>query len=567
MRSAFYGIHVATQGLYTARTALDVTNHNISNAETPGYSRQYAVQQACRAYPNGGKGMMGSGSEILNIERYRDSYLDNKYWSFMQDLGQFQTKFTQLEQLEIVFNEPTETGLVTQFDYFMAAMDDLSTDFENKKGGFIEKTNDFTQRFNDVAKQLRMYQRDANFGIKNKVDEINLVAKQLASVNDQIANLELNGSHANDLRDQRVKLIDQLSKIVNTRVDEVEDMYGKKDTIVYINGHILVDGNHASFLEVRTRDYLHNPEDELDLYDVYWESGKVFDITDPKLTGELKGYVDIRDGNNGQNFISDAVSITVATKQLRVNNYNRTDIPNAGFVEINNQLFEYTSYTYDPLNKWIDFDLVGPLPTQLGSVTIGDTMEFKGIPYYMNRLNEFVRTLSIKLNAVHKTGNNNTAGELFSYKGYIGAGLDELQEQTYDVITADNFMIDQRILDDPNQLAASTNPDLGPSLNDIILGMLDIKHNNHMFDKGTPGNYLQALIGELGIDSKQAESFKDGQTNLSTLADNQRLAYSGVDLNEETMNILRFQHAYSLAAKMISVMDEIYDVTINRMGV
>ncbi len=99
MRSSFFGLNVAQQGLYTARTMLDIVNHNIGNKETLGYSRQYGVQVATRPLANGRRGMVGTGAVVEGINQHRNQYLDYKYWSVNKDLGTYDVKSTMLQRM------------------------------------------------------------------------------------------------------------------------------------------------------------------------------------------------------------------------------------------------------------------------------------------------------------------------------------------------------------------------------------------------------------------------------------------------------------------------------------
>ena len=121
-------------------------------------------------------------------------------------------------------------------------------------------------------------------------------------------------------------------------------------------------------------------------------------------------------------------------------------------------------------------------------------------------------------------------------------------------------------MNDISLIETSATPNYGESDNQLILDMIEKRHDSSMFAKGEPDNFMQAVIGSLGIDAKQVISFKSGQESLLLMVENQRLSVSGVDLNEETANLMKYQQAYNVAAKIISVMDEIYDTTINRMG-
>ena len=328
---AFFGINVSTQGLFTAKTALDIVNHNISNAETPGYSRQYAVQSASKPIATSRTGMIGTGSEITDIKQYRSEYLDQKYWSMVNDLGQYSIKDELMSQVELLFNEPSDSGFSQHFSDMYDTLQNLTTNpgEEAYRKNFIDAANSFSDYFNNLSENLADYQRDANFGVKICVNEINAIAEQLATVNYQITNSELYGAKANDLRDERNKLIDELSEIINTEVKEIEDVNGKKTLKVTINGQVLVEGSYNNTLELVPRDgYLNNPEDQQDLYDVYWKTGQKLYLANENVTGKLKGYLDVRDGNNGENFKGDVQSVVGTT--VVIENCNRNDITSAG---------------------------------------------------------------------------------------------------------------------------------------------------------------------------------------------------------------------------------------------
>lgn len=641
--SSFFGIGVGTQGLFTARTNLDITAHNISNANTEGFSRQYAIQQASRPLPFGPRGMIGTGSEITDISQHRDAYLDYKYWSMSNIMGEYEIKNEILSQMELMFNEPSDNGYSTYFDDIFKNLQDLSIDPGDAtvRSNFASSLDSFANYLNDIGSQLIDLQQEVNFGIKTNVDQINFYAQQLATLNLQIGNLELTGNQANDLRDERNRLLDDLSKIINVETKELTDANDKKSFIVTINGQILVHDTNANYLEVKPRDTFNNPEDYVEMYDIFWQSGKELYVDNPNLQGELKGYIDLRDGNNGENFTGNILS-GEGTDVIVIENPNRTDIPGAGELYVNGTLMNYNSYTYDEVLDRMTFQLGAPAAVNGGVATaedvygdaftgtitwdsaqqvrltnagaqdlppageinldgtmvtytgytnagpptneitltiqapagsngteghIGDDMDFKGIPHYIQRLNEFVRTIAKEFNTLNESGNGGTGTQLFTFKGYTGVPpLDVTSDFSYEQINVHNFAVNANLLDDISIIETSTTPNYGESANDLVLSFLELRHDTDMFTKGEPENYMQSILGELGIDAKQVISIKDGQERLLTLVQNQRLSISGVDLNEETANMVKFQQAYNVAAKIISVMDEIYDVTINRMG-
>lgn len=645
-KSAFFGIGVGQQGLFTARTALDITNHNIANAETKGYSRQEGVQVATRPLANGPNGMIGTGAEIENVIQHRDAYLDYKYWNMVNTMGEYEIKNELLSQMELIFNEPSNTGYSTFFGNVFTALHELSINPSDStvRSNYVASLSSFSSFMQDMGEQLVELQREVNFGLKTNVDQVNFYAQQLSTLNHQIGNLEITGKSANDLRDERNRLIDELSKIINVDTKELTDANGKKTFRVSINGQVLVHDTVANYLEVKPRLTTNNPEDYVDMYDIYWKSGKELYLDNDNITGELKGYIDLRDGNNGENFTGEILS-GQGTTTIVVQNPNRTDIPQAGELNMGDTLMLYNSYTYDEVNDEITFELGAPAAVVGGTASIedidgnpfdetilsvsvsgdqvvldnpsnqdlapngkinlngtwvtytgytkdvpavgqitldiqapaavdgtttfvGDDIPFKGIPYYLSQLNEFVRTIAKSFNALNEQGDGGTGTQLFTYEGYTGVpALDVTSDFSYEAINIHNFIVNEAVINDTDLVETSATPNHGESANDLVLELIELRHDSGMFSKGEPDNFMQSIIGEMAIDAQQVISFKDGQEQLLLLVENQRLSVSGVDLNEETTNMLKYQQAYNVAAKIISVMDEIYDTTINRMGV
>lgn len=583
MRSSFFGLNVGAQGLYTARTNLDITGHNISNADTEGYSRQYGVQKAQTPIPYTTRGMVGTGFTIERVDQYRDSYLDYKFRDIQKNVGEYTQKHEMLQQMELIFNEPTEVGFTSHFDNIFKKLQKLSTDTADfaSRTSYIDTVKSFTKYLNDAATQLRDLQNEANFGIKTEVDSINTLSEQIALINNQIGNLELTGDKANDLRDERNKLIDKLSKVVGIDVRETKDVNGKENVRITINGQSLVNGNVAHKLKVVPRKNLNNPEDNPDLYDIKWETGRNFYVTDANLRGELKGYMEIRDGNNLNNFKGKVMGTTAALPgatppvagTVTVSNTPkdiRHDLPVSGTVKIDNKIVEYTSYSYNDTTKEVTFTLklpTTPSPTAK-NVEIGDSVGFKGIPYYMQKLNQFCRTIAKEFNKIQEAGDGGTGIPFLVNKGYTGTPpLDINVDSSYDKITVDNFSVNDKIVKDVSLLKTKSSDKEGESANDLIMKLLDLRHDNTMFEIGEPDNYMQGLISELAIDTNEINSFKTASAQMEVMVKNQKLSVSDVDLDEEATNLVKYQRAYNMSAKIISVFDEIYNVTINQMGV
>jgi len=554
MRQSFFGINIAISGLYTAKRNLDTVSHNISNATTPGYSRQQSVQNASRPISVlDGTGMIGTGSEVLSVDRIRDEYLDFKYWSENIASGEWSTKSELLDEIETTFGEPSKSGFVTITNEFFNAYQELAKDPSSPAVRALvrEKGVTMAKYFNNTSTRFETLQEDINDKVKLNVDKVNSIASQVQQLNKQIYSFELTGNSANDLRDSRTLLVDQLSKMINIQATEVS--YGKLPNgaddihfLITVSGKSLVDHYNISKLKLEQRTDKPgepkklNAEDVGNLYDVNWEDGNKLVLTG----GELKGLLDVRDGKDGQ--------------------------------------------------VGLDGTTQSPI--------------YKGIPYYQNKLNEYVRTFAMAFNE----GYTNNAGTMVDGKGHVdGYGLDaditgpgnastgirfftmfgtgDVPISTgnfisgvtgtitdgvvngnlvkkYDEITAKNFTVSSDIMNNTNTIA--TSDIAGENGNIKILNeIVKVRSNNSLFDEGAPEDFMKSLIAGMGIDAQQANRFSKSQDAIVKQIDNRRMSVSGVELNEEMTSMVKFQQSYNAAAKMINTMAEIYDTLINRLGV
>ncbi|HHX61560.1 MAG TPA: flagellar hook-associated protein FlgK, partial [Epulopiscium sp.] len=162
MRSSFFELNIGSYGLFAAQQGLGVTSNNITNSNTPGYSRQVVRQKAGNPLPGAGIGMIGTGVTVTGIERIRNSYLDTKIWSQKPMLGEYRIKSEQSALIEGVFGEPSDVGFTTIFNGLFTSLDDLSRipDEGERKVALMQSMKSFTQYFNSTAKGLEKYQRD-----------------------------------------------------------------------------------------------------------------------------------------------------------------------------------------------------------------------------------------------------------------------------------------------------------------------------------------------------------------------------------------------------------------------
>lgn len=618
MGSTFFGLHIGQTGLYAYQAALDTTAHNISNAETEGYTKQVMGQQAGKALKvNSSYGMAGTGVDVTGVTQLRDDYYDIKYWKNNTMFGDYDNKSHYMSEVENYFNELSVDGYTTTYN----SMNDSFQELQKNPSSLTVRTQvinyakSLTEYFNTMSQNLKSIQEECNFEIRNNVDQIDSIAQQMASLTKQINTLEVGGGIANDLRDQRALLVDELSQIVNVSVTEktVGTGVGVTSYVVKIDGQTLVDGSNYNPLLVYPREAKNNQNDVDGLYDIKWGNGQNFDTESNSLGGALQALFEVRDGNNSNNLSgtvdAEAGDLQVTMTDTNINAVEKLNIPEAGMITVGNHNYTYTGFevTKDAdSGKFIyTFELDNPVVVDSLSEasSIGDSVNYKGIPYYMGQMNEFVRTFANAFNEIHRTGKDlegdsgidffsatskisgrdYTFGPLEDSDDYPYYDFDTLNSQTggfsetipdgqpvygsYYFMTAENFTVSDELLNDAGKFAAATDVVNGQENNDVVDALLALKDDKNLFQQGAPDGFFQTLVAEIGIDTKKATTFSNEQTNILKTIENQRLSISGVDIDEEAMNLVRYQNAYNLSAKVITIMDEIYDKLINYMGV
>ncbi len=546
IKSSFFEFSVASSGLRTAQANMQIASHNIANASTRGYSRQYGLQSATT--PMGyydGRGMYGTGSDVYGVRQVRDPYLDKKYWDRSGTLGEYSIKYTQMTTLEYVFNGIGGSGINGAMNDMFGTLQELSTNpgdltFRNN---FISQADSMIELLATMGSELEKQQFDLNQEVKMTVDRINSIGKQIASLNEEIRSYEMSGDVANDLRDQRALLVDELSGYVNIEVDEIEmnEDYNPNDPtsgvsdkrfIVKINGYDFVNGEDVNLLECVPREDKLNPNDADGLYDIYFmNSGVKFDIYSDSLEGELKGLIDVRDGNNNRHVVS---------------------------------------------------------PNEFGEV-FEDTTEYKGIPHYQDKINQLIRGMARAFNeGVDFQGNpidgvtghiygydlyGNNGNVLFTYTDEAGNTINTVDPSDpstfidYSEINYSNFTVNTDMLNDPSLVSASSDPTLGDSDGTVILGFLGLYKDDSVFAEGSLEDFIKGISVEIGISVDQARKYEAMYEENVMLVENQRMSVSGVDINQEMMLMIQYQQQYNASAKLISVIDEIYNTMINGLGI
>ncbi|MBQ9437803.1 MAG: flagellar hook-associated protein FlgK, partial [Lachnospiraceae bacterium] len=300
MSSTFFGLTIAGSGLRAANANLNTTANNISNQETKGYSRQTVnveAADAIRVFTT--YGCAGAGVETLSIERTRDHFYDIKYWNNEAKLGTYEKKQYYQMQIEDLLTDDSKSGFKTLFNTMTSALYEITKNPDSTpvKQTFISSAKSMADYFNNMSANLMEIQEDANDEIKNTVDRINACAEELATLSNQINAVRIAGGNVNSLLDHRENVLDELSKlvkveteetpIVDTAFDPPRETGGTRLVVKIAGGLTLTDGNayHSLVCTARKADEKVNQSDIDGLYDISWDNGNEFVLTNKSIGG------------------------------------------------------------------------------------------------------------------------------------------------------------------------------------------------------------------------------------------------------------------------------------------
>jgi len=245
MPGLFTGLEIGKRALMAQQLAMNTASHNMANSTTPGYSRQRVSLVA--SYPQDTpQGSVGTGVLADSVRQIRDLFLTEQYRGANSNQTRWGTTHKTLSQIESFFNEPNDTGLGQSISDFWNAWENLATN-PTARSTVIEKTKVLVNTLKQYATQLNDLQASLDSEITNRVLQINQLGGQIAAINKQIVGAELAGDKANDLRDKRDLLVDNLSVFAQVRT--IERPNGS--LTVLLGSMALVDGGDS--LDIATK--------------------------------------------------------------------------------------------------------------------------------------------------------------------------------------------------------------------------------------------------------------------------------------------------------------------------
>ncbi|MCR4742220.1 MAG: flagellar hook-associated protein FlgK [Treponema sp.] len=624
MGSTFSGIELGKRSIMANTDAITTAGHNISNANTEGYSRQrvqirefdplYKPDLTRAERP----GMIGQGVDVQSINRIRDELLDKRIVGQQNVESYWQTRSDYYTMLEQIYNEPYDVSIRSNMDKYWEAWQELSINPESQaaRQAVVTRAETLTDSINQRWESLSGVADLINGDIEATVKQVNSITRQIADVNAEIIKSKAMGDNPNDLLDRRDLLVDKLSELINVTTDTRDS----DEFMVHVDGRVIVQGNISRDIDLQPR------FDDTGYSKLVWaDTGN-----DAKFSGgKLGALVELRDVDV-RNEIQSLNTMTMNFSDL-VNDVHRNA---AGankvtgldffvqhpFVENANGNFDRngdgqldTSYVFRFTGK-NQLDLQQQVGIE-GVMTFSGTSGNVEVPYFhtdtvetvIARINDSTsevkayldrnNNLVLKATTSQSIDNPDFVIRHVEDSGYFLAGYSGIlngsgAENAYDFAQAD--AVENLTQGSQFAVAPVYNPSAYIEVNaaikndvmNVAAGYLDSNGNAFTGDaraaveiasirnskimvgsEKTFDDYFADSVTNVGLKGEQAEMNLLSQNSIMEDLHNLRDSISGVNIDEELAEVMKFQHGYNAAAKFITVWDSLVDTIINRLGV
>lgn len=474
-------LNIARGAMNANQMAMQVISHNMANVNTPGYTRQKVVLETQTPW-NLNRLKIGTGVQVDSVIQYFDRYTTRAIHQNTSSLKEYESKALVLSSVEALWNETEESSLSQTLDEFWNAWQDLASNPGGtaERTALLEKAKILTGKFNSLSQELEQAGQNLTTDLRMGVEEVNRLTGQIAKLNEQIGSAEASQTAANDLRDQRNQLLEELSGWVGITYLEQDD---GSVTVLSREGLLLVNGNESWDLSAEG--------------DSIYYNGIEDDVSDRLTGGKMGGWLDLREETLPQyraNLDEMAGTLIQGVNNLHLAGYTLSGGTGMYFFE--------------------NFQTAPAVPNP------GD---YSGAAAYISLSSD-----------VLGSPENIAAGGVSGAPGDNGNALSIAALQT-----DGSLNIRKWIITDRGETASSN------------------------LQTGTLDDYYQSLIGELGILTEETNENQDfTQSMLDSLA-KVRDSVSGVNLDEELTEMMKVQHAYEAASKVVSVVDEMMQTLLD----
>lgn len=623
MANSFAGIEIGKRSLMAHSTQIQTAGHNISNADTEGYSRQRVIVKSFEPIyrPDLERamvpGQIGQGCDVESINRIKDELLESRIVEQKNVESYWETRDKYYSMIESVYNEPNDVSVRTNMDKFWQGWQELSTYPESDAArlAVVVRGQTLTNSIQQQYKSLRGIGDQINGDIEAVVKQVNDLSRQIASVNCEIVRSKGLGDNPNDLMDRRDLLVEKLSSLINVTVTQKDP----DEFMVHTDGQIIVQGSLAR--QIETVGQLDNngygklmwSDTKLDAEFHGGTLGALVELRDKDIRTEIQSlntmalnFADlVNDVHRNAIGKNNTTGLDFFVQHDFVENVNGNYDRNGDGVEDTSYIFRMTGTNALKMQEQIGLSGTMTINGASGNIDVAyfstDTVED-----VINRINDsngevkayLDRNSCLVLKATSSKGMENpdfvirhvedSGMFLTGYSGILqGSGADNAYDfnraNAVDVLAGAQFAVSPvlnpsayievngLIQNDVSSVAAAFKNSQGfaePSDGRAAVEMAAIRNTKIMIgSQRTFDDYFADTITNVGLKGEQAQNQLATQNKIMGDLRDLRDSISGVNIDEELADIIKFQHGYNVAAKFISVQDELLDTLINRLGV
>lgn len=623
MGSTFSGIELGKRSIMAHTDAITTAGHNISNANTEGYSRQRVQLKEFDPLYNPGlerperPGMIGQGIDVQSINRVRDEMLDQRITETQNTETYWQTRSDYYSMIEQVYNEPDEISVRSNMDKFWQSWQELSVHPESQaaRQAVVSRGESLTDSIRSKWDNLMGIGNLLNSDIEATVKEVNDYANQIAAVNGEIVRSRAMGDNPNDLLDRRDLLVDKLSKLVNITTDRRD----ANEFMVHVEGRVLVQGSVARNFDLETP-VDNNGYDKLvwkdtgnDAFVAGGKLGALIELRDVDIRNEVQSlntmtmnFADlVNDVHRNAYGANNVTGLDFFTQRSFVENVNGNfDRDGDGTLD-HSYIFRFTGTTRLDMHEQIGLEGVMTLSGPEGFVRVAyhpaDTVEAVinrindsngEVKAYLDRNNNLVLKATTAQNIENPdfviryvedsgffltgyAGILSASGEAGAYDYQKADAVNALNGAQFAVSPVLNpagyIEVNKTIKNDVLSVAAAFMDNSG-NVNSgdgrAAVEIASIRNTKVMIGhEKTFDDYFADSVTNVGLKGEQAETNLNSHMAMMNDLRSLRDSISGVNIDEELADILKFQHGYNAAAKFLTVWDSLLDTVINRLGV
>lgn len=531
-------LYVGASGLQTSQNALNTTAHNLANLDTVGYVRQQ-VLLGTREYNDVGNSasstsQVGLGVSYEKVRQVRDYFLDQTYREELGRSAYYETSYDVINEIETLFGEMEGVAFQNSLNDLWVAVQELDKDPTDavNQGLLVSKATAFLERANAVYSGLTSYQNNLNDQVKGNVDLINEYGQKIYELNSKIRKEEIGSEEANDLRDARNTILDELSSLVNISYEE------NADSVVTVS----IEGN--SFVARDTVFLMDVEEDESGYFTPIWVNEKapnneVFDMSLPISSafdtdiGKLKALVLSR-GDHAANY-SDLNDV-------------------AGY----NQFSKSTI-----MNIQAEFDnLINGVVTAMNNVLCGEENPTAATTYASEDACPI--ELFVRLGTSRYVDNGTGTYE------YVEEDTTGSPSDVTTMYTTMNLKINPDLLKEPTLLSfvnddKTVDQDKADALAAIFTEKFDTLNPN-VTKTSTFADYYSDLIGAIANEGSVYKNMTANQASTVKSVQEAREQVIGVSQDEELTNMIKYQNAYNANSRYINTVNEMLEHILTKLA-